>query len=223
MDCDRARSVIVLKDSGDATPRQRRALERHLGDCGECARIAAELHPLPLHQFRAEPPLSDADFAEIRRSVMARVGRGRRRVGWRPLVAFAVAGAAAVAVLIVGVSGGRHAPATPPERIAANGQPGPPVVSGPAPEPVPTARATTVPSSAPLEVAAAPRPERPRRPRRRSAPPPTSDTALAALAPAAAVRIEFQTSDPNVRIIWIAQPPPTNSSSIAKQGAPDAS
>ena len=227
MDCDRARSVIVLRESGDATPRQRRALERHVGQCGECARFAANLRPLPLHRFRAEPPLGDADFAEIRRAVLARVGSGRQRIGWRPLVAFAVAGAAAVALVIVGVFGGQHAPATPPERIAVGAPPSSPVVSPPVSEPVPSAPARIASTPAPQGIGSASGPRRPRHLPAApalpvlSTPGSTPETALAALAPAAAVRIEFQTSDPNVRIIWIAQPPPMNPSSVAKQAAPD--
>lgn len=129
------------------------------------------MNRLPFHRVRGEVPLTDADFAEIRRNVLMKVSRRQTHAGrW-----MALAAAAAVAVVLFVPSQDVSVPVTvsnPRPAVISVGQP--PAVQAAEP-------------AAPHVEAAVPRKKRSRR------------------APSAPVRMEFQTADPDVRIIWIAQ------------------
>lgn len=218
MNCGDARSVIVLRESDDATRRELRDLDSHLDSCGECRDFASSLRHLPLDGIRGELPLCDDDFAEIRRSVMATVTARPRPARRRTLLAFALGAAAIVALLAVGVSYVRRARAPERVEIASTTPPARAVV--PPPEPP---RPVVSPPTHPAPVVVAPK-TAPRRIHHRPSRPKTPEVALASLPPAARaepVRIEIQTKDPNVRIIWISQQPQTTSSSAVPEGVSD--
>jgi len=137
--------------------------------------------------FRSQQPLNDDDFAAIRRNVMtAMAARNERRLF--PIVmryAIAAAVIVAIGIALVPRHASKPAAATPPKRSVV-------IASAPAPAPAPIV--TPVTSQPPIARVA-------HRPRQHRAP----HIELAHQN----IRVEFRTSDPDVRIIWIAsQTPP---------------
>ena len=134
------------------------------------------MNRLPFHRVRSRQPLSDEDFAAIRRNVLQHVREPRAtRAGW--WVGLAAAAVIAVFFFTIPREEVKVPTVAPPVRQVAAVAP---VVPALAAEP------------------AAVQPARPPARRRRKHLP----TQAAAAQP---VRIEFQTADPSVRIIWIAQ------------------
>jgi hypothetical protein len=136
-----------------------------------------------LRDFRGPLPLTDADFARIRANVLAEV-RPRRR----PFFAFRFAFAAMAAVFAVAISW--NALRVPVLELAPPAQPHPHL-----------ALTIDIP---PLPAAA----------EERRVEPPRRPTAEAVAAPrisqptdAQPVRLEIQTDDPDIRIIWLPNEP----------------
>jgi len=129
--------------------------------------------------FRSQQPLNDDDFKIIRRNVMTAIAARRERRFFPIAMRFALAAAAIVAIVIGLIPHRQAAPTT----MATTK---PPVVIPVAPAPV-----TVVP----VAVAKANRPVT-HRPRHHRAP----HIELAQQN----IRVEFRTSDPDIRIIWIA-------------------
>ena len=137
-----------------------------------------------LHELRSTPPLRDADFAAIRARVNAKIndtecggGRlARRAAGW--LFAFA----AVTAAFLIAVFIPREPIAVPqhPPRVVSTVHPPPP--------PNPTNLLEPPPRPPAIQKAALPH-------KRQNT-----------LAPVKELRIHLQTSDPNIRIIWIVNP-----------------
>jgi hypothetical protein len=125
--------------------------------------------------MRGPLPLNDADFAAIRASVRARIERPRRAFGW--YLAFA----ASVVVAVLSAVVARQPVARPADGVRA---------SRPHPATVSVAGITAAPH-------VSPHPKQQRRETRRW-------SGREARTPVVAVaRIEFQTADPDIRIIWI--------------------
>ena len=118
-----------------------------------------------------EMPLTEQDFAEIRRNVMREIGRRSHPGRWVALAAAAVIGF----VLLMVPREDVQVPNAAPVRTVA------PQIEAPAILPATPARS----------------PARPRTTRRH--------TRTQQQASSTPVRMEFQTADPDVRIIWIAQ------------------
>ncbi|HEX3577495.1 MAG TPA: hypothetical protein VHY33_02930 [Thermoanaerobaculia bacterium] len=133
-----------------------------------------------MNEFRSTQPLSDDDFAAIRQNVMTTIAA---RKSFFPIV-MRFAFAAAV-VIAIGVAFVRR-PAAPV--IAAK-----PIVTKP-----PIAVAAAAPAPITRVVA--------HRPRHRRA---THPRAQYASSVQQNIRVEFRTSDPDVRIIWIASQTPS--------------
>jgi hypothetical protein len=137
--------------------------------------------------FRSQQPLNDDDFAAIRRDVMTAIAARNERRLFPIVMRYAIAAAVIIAIGIVLVPRRVATPAaaTPAKRPVV-------IASAPAPSPAPiVAPVTTQPPIA--RVA--------HRPRHHRAP----HIELARQN----IRVEFRTSDPDVRIIWIAsQTPP---------------
>ncbi|MEA2338825.1 MAG: hypothetical protein QOE82_2832 [Thermoanaerobaculia bacterium] len=136
---------------------------------------------MKMNEFRSQQPLNEADFAAIRRNVMTTiVARNERR--FLPIVMrFAIAAAVVIAIGLAFIARRPVAPVTTarkPEIVKAPIA----VVAAPAPAPV-----------TPVVVVHHPRHRRATHPR-----------AQYASAPQPNIRVEFRTSDPDVRIIWIA-------------------
>lgn len=174
--------------AGDLDAPETGAVQAHLDQCAGCRAAADRIREGQAWLREAlESPFDAADHAHLREAVMTQVRHVeplRRTSPLRPRAAlFATAAAALLALALA--HPWRHLPSAPPT---------------PAPRllieagiPAPQAATRTAPSSpTPLRLARA-------RPTPREAP----DEATGP------TRIEFQTSDPSVRIIWLAQARPS--------------
>lgn len=149
---------------------------------------------LSFHEFRADHPLTDDDFASIRRAVVNEIHSPERRPAstfLKPAIATAVVVVLVVAALVLSHPwpAAPIASRTSPPVAVRHATP-PVVVKAPPPE---------------AEVAAVPetptRPARPHHTHRSQAAP----AALVATVEQEPITIQLQTSNPDIRIIWIAQ------------------
>jgi hypothetical protein len=138
---------------------------------------------MKMTEFRSRQPLNDDDFAAIRRNVMTTIrARSERRL-FPIVMRFALAAAVIIAIGIALVPRRTATPAT-----------------------VVTRKPSTVVASAPPEQVVGPVPVEqpitrvPHRPRHHRTP----HIELARQN----IRVEFRTSDPDIRIIWIASQTP---------------
>jgi len=143
---------------------------------------------MKMTEFRSQQPLNDDDFKTIRRNVMAAIEARRERRFFPMVMRFALAAAAIVAIVFALIPHRQTTPAT----IAIKSTP-PPVI-------VPKAAVV----SAPAAIAQAIPPVTHRV--RRHHPPPHIELA------SQNIRVEFRTSDPDIRIIWIANQTPNTTS-----------
>lgn len=179
---------LPLWIAGDLDAPETEAVQTHLDQCPDC-RIAADR----LRESRAwlretlAPPFGAEDHTHLREAILAQVRQAEppRRTSRLRSRTTLLATAAAALLLLALADLWRHPPAVPPS----------PALPAPAGTfvPAPQATARTAPSQpAPLRLARA-------RPAPREAP--NGDSGPA--------RIEFQTSDPTVRIIWLARAMPS--------------
>ncbi len=136
--------------------------------------------------FRSQQPLSDSDFKSIRRNVMTTIAARRERRFFPIVMRFAIATAVVVAIVIALIP---HRQAAPTAMVVKTTPP--PVVVPVAPAPV---------TVAPVAITQVIQPVA-HRPRHRRT---TPHIELAHQN----IRVEFRTSDPDVRIIWIASQTP---------------
>lgn len=186
--------LLPLWAGGDLPERETEEVRAHLADCPDC-RAEAEAYRSAVAWLRtsAEEPFTAVERADLRRAVMDRI---RPQPGHRtPRSARWLLPAAAA--LLLGIS------LVPWLRRAATLQ-APTVARGMDPASTPAVAHAVAHAAAhaaapgPAVVAARPRPSRP-------------DFHLASRE-AAVSRIEFQTANPNIRIIWLARasaPDPT--------------
>lgn len=139
--------------------------------------------------FRSQQPLNDDDFAAIRRNVMTAIAARNERRLFPIVMRFAIAAAVIVAIGIALVPRRAATPAagTPAKRPIV-------IASAPAAAPAPAPIVAPVTTQPPITRVA-------HRPRQHRAP----HIELARQN----IRVEFRTSDPDVRIIWIASQTPT--------------
>jgi|GEM_PF-629849 len=198
MRCSKAREAIVLEASG--TPAEAERLSRHLERCEECRRFAAAEVP-PLAALRTPVPLRDFDYAAVRARVVAELARPERF--WMLL-------RLAMAVTIVALAGGALLPSLRRDGVAQLPQA---ATVRPSTELSPTrgGQARSLPSIATAEPL--PPPEqtasaRPRRPHLSHRSPAVALVHQAHVHQAVEpeLRIQIQTADPDIRIIWIANP-----------------
>jgi hypothetical protein len=138
--------------------------------------------------FRSQQPLDDDDFAAIRRNVMSTIAARNERRLFPIVMRFAIAAAVIVAIGLALVS--RRA--ATPVATAIKTTKHPEAIASTAPAPVP------VPEPAPIVAPVARVVHRPRQHR-------AAHIELAHQN----IRVEFRTSDPDIRIIWIASQTPT--------------
>jgi hypothetical protein len=163
---------------------------------------------LPLHEIRSEQPLDDRDFVRIRTTVMEEVRRGRNRpesVVWRLAVAAAIAIAVGIGAFIA-VQRTKQDQTQPSAPTAAapsiNRRTGPARVTAP-PETTAIARAgAAVIQPSEQRPGAIPGDDNPVRVRTRKTP----EIVTASNDTQTPLHIEIQTADPDIRIIWIANP-----------------
>jgi len=136
-----------------------------------------------MSEFRSKQPLSEDDFAAIRRNVMTAITARHQRRFLPIAMRFAFAAAVAIAIAVA-VIGRRPAPAITVKKM---------VIEKP-----PIAVAATVAPSPVTRVVV-------QHPRHRT----TRPRAQYASATPQNIRVEFRTSDPDVRIIWIASQTPS--------------
>lgn len=175
---------LTLWVEGDLDAASLAAVEHHLAQCPDCASAAGDLRASQdLLREATTSPFEASDRARLRWQVMAQVRSEAAPRPVRRLLPRAALLAACAASLLLTVFLWRQAPAMS------------------VPPPMPDPRATQQPLLQPpaLAVRQIPAPPITRGPAAlaREAPPP--------LGPA---RIEFQTADPTIRIIWLAQSKP---------------
>lgn len=231
MNCTRAKKLLPLYAAGDLEGRPERAVSAHLAACGECRRLAAEFERgrgwFGGAAAEFEPEFEEEFFEDLRSAVRREIAREGQQSeprsafallpGWKLLIA-----AAALLLLLVGSlltyrSFDRRRPSGAQDKQFVRdwaGKPGRP--------------------TSPDEVATRPDHPRPTRPqtrhqRARIARPPEPERSVDGLSARATrpelvaapdegehaappdsaespepLRIEIQTADPNIRIIWFA-------------------
>lgn len=172
---------LPLWVEGDLAAPELEAVERHLADCPACREAADQLRQSQAWLREAlASPFEAEDRARLRAAVMAHLATPPPAPR-RFLVPSALL-AAAAALLVAVLTWHPHAE-------------GPGLAPPPAPHP---------PQTAPSPAPEPPKPPPGPRPQARSRPDPQPD-----LAPAGGpARLEFQTADPTIRIIWLAQATP---------------
>jgi anti-sigma factor RsiW len=187
---------------GDLTREEMEAVDRHLAGCAACRDAATRIRTSQAWLKDAlASPFEASDRERLRRGVLDRIrteptGRPTRRLAL-PSSLFATA-----AVLLVAFLTWHPYRGTVP--VPVQGTPPPPKVAEKASPPVPQ------PRTAPPEIARATHLHARSLPKQESESPPQGEPA----------RIEFQTSDPNIRIIWLAQAKPLPETIPPLQEAP---
>ncbi|HTL98519.1 MAG TPA: zf-HC2 domain-containing protein [Holophagaceae bacterium] len=179
--------LLPLWVEGDLDARASAAVEAHLGLCEFCRAEADALRDSQAWlKSGGLPPFHDADRDRLRREVLARIGTEprapqRRAMGWGAAVLVA---AATLVVLLF------HRERPEPAR-------------GPAPRVAAAVPAVVPPKSIPAPLPLVPRPVLVAR----RHPVPSHPDPDEAAGPGAS-RIEMQTSNPQIRIIWLARATP---------------
>jgi hypothetical protein len=154
--------------------------------------------PLDLSALRTEVPLRDADYAAIRARVRAEIARREERRWWPLFVRFAFAAVMIVVLAMLVVPRKEETKVAPQvvKHVPA------PVTTAYAPAPLPAA-----PDSS-SEFLGVPRRERslPHKTRGTRGTPRNPEEPKQIAQSPEPMRIELQTADPDVRIIWIVQP-----------------
>ncbi len=203
MRCRKARTLLPLFVGSDLFPDEEARVAEHLRGCATCRELEAR-HRRSLELVKEgvlDPPFDERDYVAVRRAVRqsletapAGLGSRERLAGFFEgrkiaalLLAAALALAAGLAVSLLHSKKSSRAPGAEPMTVAERAVPkAAESVGSPAPSAIPH-------STGPAPVA------RRGRPRHIAA---TASSAIAAVS-----RIEMQTSDPNIRIIWFLRAP----------------
>lgn len=208
MNCSEVKKLIPLHAGGDLPRTQRQKVENHIAACSSCALLADEISQGSTWMKSAGlPDFDEADFERMRLAVRSQISRTEGTSGFIEslrdlfiprmipvLVAAGIALAAAIGMLVFRYSGETRGPA-----IAAHDEPplAPPAALITAVENRPKTSSRRV-----KPLRSAPRPDSlivAKQPEESS--PRTFETPAPVAAPEV-TRIEFQTSDPNIRIVW---------------------
>ncbi len=227
MNCKQAEELLPLYAGRDLDNKRARRVTEHLQACASCARVADEYgEALQLTQQFASPVFSEDTYAQLRRRVLREIVNVTPSTAppqlffdWlRPRMTWAVASVALVALAVFAVyfvasrqPGRQHVAVdhrtshivdkdTPPVN---RGEKQPPKKSGgegSRPIRVPARkfdRRPVIAAKLNNPVASRPTPD---------AVEPNSVPADDATSPERTLRMEIQTHDPNIRIIWFVQP-----------------
>ncbi len=127
MNCRRVEELIPLYAGGDIDRRLTGEVQAHLERCSGCAELAAEFESSSNWLAGAAPQLDEAMLADIKRGVMRDIQKVKPRPGWFELMSRTIAGSllrpAVAAALLLVVFGaltfwifvGREAPTLPTE------------------------------------------------------------------------------------------------------------
>lgn len=237
MNCTRAEQLISLHTGGDLQPLEAESLRQHVEACAQCREIAEEFAASQawLSEF-AVPSFDEAVFADLRASVLREIkqtesaGEGGRWFEWllpkwNPQLAFV-----AMILLLLGAALVIYRYQLPSKQVnIADGPRSPKPLMTPSPSP-PVEREQFVTENQTRPRSPKPIPQRvhsdtnhpvvavksPSTPTVAEKPLESAPTNSIGMVIAQAVperemlRIEMQTSDPNIRIIWFA-PKPDNS------------
>ncbi len=229
MHCARVSELIPLHVAGDLSAGRAQVLARHLQSCANCrAKVDEYAASRAWLQAGAQPVFTDEFYADIRAAVLRQIKQERTPAAPQSAPFFAalfswrtLSVAASVALLCMAGALVWQAYATHQPQQTATTDTHSEQVSAPAPN-VPAAPNSTsamppIPQRAVRDndqpvrdqfVAYAPRPHFVRhiRPAKRTVMPLPKQQELATTSMEVA-RIELQTADPNIRIIWLAQQP----------------
>lgn len=193
MKCARVERLLPLFAGDDLEGRHRKDIEEHLPACESCRRLERDLRRTRAWIASVPgPALGEAGSAQLRREVWQEIESRGLRAGRRVerdrrwAVSSAAALLAAVLVGLAVLSKGRSGPAGPPPAAA---------VQAPTEQ-----RAAAVVPPRVVENPAAPEP-----PAFEALPPRARLRRHSGSAPTEVVRIEFQTANPDVRIIWLVK------------------
>jgi hypothetical protein len=205
MDCRQVEKWIALYVEGDLDAGRNSIVSRHLESCDRCSRLLADYRDNQdlLHRY-APPEFTEEILVGVRSAVWKEIERGRPRFIarwglWKPVLAASLSLIVAAALAVVYLERTKNQPPqkNPTVAVAAREYPTPRSNrESAAAKPVPRITGPVEPK-APARVAShagAGRPD-------------LNARAAASLKMAAAqemLRIEFQTADPNIRIIWFA-------------------
>jgi hypothetical protein len=191
--CSRVEKILPLSVGDELEGRRKREIEEHLAGCVGCRllqrdllRGRASLASIPV------PSFGEVESGELRRGVWREIeSRGLRAGGAAPRYRrFAVASAGGVLVaVLVGLA------------VLSRGRPGP--AASPPAAALPAAPEETVVAVAParkVEESAAPEPLA-----AKARPLHTRAGRYTGAVPSEVVKIEFQTANPDVRIIWLVK------------------
>lgn len=219
MNCKQLDELLPLYAGRDLDEKRARLVSEHVQICTNCARVAGEYQDaVELAQHFAPPVFSDNVYASVRRQVMQQIEAEptapllpQMFVSWfRPRMTWAIASAVVVAVLafyFVVNRGADNRPTAINQGTVSHNE------RGPSQGPEAPATASATPSA--TSETNPPRHSKPKRVRNllrtgviathrgNSAEPnslPVNDSV-----PEQTLRVEIQTKDPNIRIIWFSQ------------------
>ena len=189
MTCRKMEKVLPLFAGRDLDPARMSEVAAHLEACERCRSLHAELAAgRAFLEASPAPSLSESDYADLRRAVWSQIeaGAGRPARGGVGRFILASAGLAAAALAAILVLRARPEGPSSPGRTAAVPRQEPAVAALPA---APREEPPTPPSTA-TSVGYTPR---------------KAVRTAARGSESPVVRIEFQTANPDVRIIWLVK------------------
>jgi hypothetical protein len=188
---------------GDLTREETEAVERHLDGCPSCQEAATRLSASQAWLKDAlASPFEVSDRERLRHGVMDRIRAEPSQRPTRRLTAPSALFATAAALLVAFLTWHQYRGSTLQPPVF--GTPPPPKIAERPPEPAPHSM------TAHPEIARTTHLHARSLPKQESEPPPQGGP----------TRIEFQTSDPNIRIIWLAQAKPYSETIPPLQEAP---
>lgn len=221
MNCKQLDELLPLYAGRDLDEKRARLVSEHVQICSACARVAGEYQDgIELAQHFAPPIFSDNVYASVRRQVMQQIEDEptapllpQMFVGWlRPRTTWAIASAVVVAVAVLAFyfvvnRGADNQPTAINQRAVSHNE------SGQSQVPEAPAPASAVPAA--TSETNLPRHSKPKRVRnslrtgviatnRRNSGEPNSLPVIDSV-PERTLRVEIQTKDPNIRIIWFSQ------------------